>query len=409
MGMALDSFGNVYVVGYSTNSDGNDDMVIWKYKSNGSLDTSFGFPDGFVIHGNAAGGNSDDRGSDIALDLLGNIYVVGYSVNADAQANKDMVIWKYKSDGSLDTTFNTTGIVVHHNAAGGSSDDEGSEIALDDAGNIYITGYSNNGSNDDMVIWKYDNNGSLNTNFGSNGLVVDDSAALGNASDRGNDIALDDVGNIYVVGYSFNIAGNKDMIIWKYDNNGSVDTNFGSNGIVVDNSAAGGDSFDEGIGMALDSLGNIYITGYSNNSAANRDMIIWKYDNNGSVDTNFGSNGIVVYANSTGTNDANGNGIVLDSLGNIYVAGWSSNTNDNPNDINFPNDNDMAIWKYTSNGTLDSTFGAGGIVTDHNAAGGNEADHGNGILLDTLGNIYVTGWSTTTVNVTNDMVIWKYK
>jgi uncharacterized delta-60 repeat protein len=148
----VDSSGKIYVTGYSRNSSGNDDMVIWRYNSNGSLDTSFG-NNGIVVHHNAAGGNSDDVGRSIYVDNTGKIYVTGYSRNSSD--NKDMVIWRYNSDGRLDTSFNGTGIVVHHNASGGNSYDEGNSIYVDSSGKIYVTGYSYNFINAAMVIWKY--------------------------------------------------------------------------------------------------------------------------------------------------------------------------------------------------------------------------------------------------------------
>ena len=65
-----------------------------------------------------------------------------------------MVIWRYNSNGSLDNTFGNNGI-VHHNTAGGNDWEEGRSIYVDSNGKIYVTGLSWNGSNDDMVIWKY--------------------------------------------------------------------------------------------------------------------------------------------------------------------------------------------------------------------------------------------------------------
>ncbi|MGB9613274.1 MAG: SBBP repeat-containing protein, partial [Candidatus Margulisiibacteriota bacterium] len=58
-------------------------------------------------------------------------------------------------DGTLDTSFSSTGYVVHNNAAGGNGDDWGFSITTDSSGRILVAGYSYNGSNDDMVIWRY--------------------------------------------------------------------------------------------------------------------------------------------------------------------------------------------------------------------------------------------------------------
>ena len=119
----------------------------------GVLDTSFNGT-GFVVHRNAAGGNSHDYGKSIYVDSNGKIYVTGASMNRNS--NYDMVIWRYNSDGNLDNTFGNNGIVVHDNAAGGNGNDRGYSIYVDSTGKIYVTGSSRNSSyNQDMVIWKY--------------------------------------------------------------------------------------------------------------------------------------------------------------------------------------------------------------------------------------------------------------
>ena len=203
------------MTGYSVNASGNKDMVIWRYNSDGMPDTSFN-TDGIVVHHAAAGGNGDDVGLSLALDANGRTLVTGYSVNASG--NKDMVIWRYNSDGMPDTSFDTDGIVVHDSAAGGNGDDEGISLALDADGKILVTGYSVNASGKrDMVIWRYNPDGSLDSNFDTDGIVVHDSAAGGNDHDEGRSMTVDFDGKILVTGYSLNVSSNKDMTIWRYN------------------------------------------------------------------------------------------------------------------------------------------------------------------------------------------------
>jgi uncharacterized delta-60 repeat protein len=190
-------------------------MVIWRYNSNGRLDSNFG-NGGIVVHDNAAGGSGNgfitsDYGNSIYVDSNGKIYVTGSSYNG---SNADMVIWRYNSNGTLDSSFGNNGIVVHHNAAGGDGFDEGKSIYVDNTGKIYVTGCSSNGITYDMVIWRYNSSGSLDTSFGNNGIVVHHNAVFGN-SFWGNSIYVDNNGNIYVTGHSWN-GINNDMVIWKY-------------------------------------------------------------------------------------------------------------------------------------------------------------------------------------------------
>ncbi len=246
--------------------------------SEGVLDTSFNGT-GFVVHDNATGSNSYDVGNSIYVDRNGKIYVTGSSWNSSSK--NDMVIWRYNSDGSLDNTFGNNGIVVHHNAAGGNDRDEGNSIYVDNTGKIYVTGYSENSSNDDMVIWVYNSDGSLDNTFGNNGIVVHHNAAGGNSHDVGNSIYVDSNGKIYVTGYSVNSGDNLDMVIWKYNSDGTLDTSFNPTGttpgIVVHDNAAGGNYNDVGYSIYVDNNGKIYVTGSSKNSSGNYDMVIWKY------------------------------------------------------------------------------------------------------------------------------------
>jgi uncharacterized delta-60 repeat protein len=177
--------------------------------------------------------------------------------------------------GVLDTTFDEDGILVHNNAAGGNDYDKGNSIYVDSTGKIYVTGNSYNGNNTDMVIWRYNSDGTLDNTFGNNGIVVHDNATGGNSYDEGNSIFVDSIGKIYVTGGSWN-GSNYYMVIWRYNSDGTLDNSFGNNGIVVHHNAAGGNSFDYGNSIFVDSNGKIYVTGYSY-SFINTAMVIWKY------------------------------------------------------------------------------------------------------------------------------------
>jgi uncharacterized delta-60 repeat protein len=393
----VDNNGRIYVTGYSYNGrDG--DMVLCRYNSDGSLDKTFGNK-GIVVAHNAAGGNSEDVGKSIYVDNKGRIYVTGFSVNSNRDG--DMVIWRYNTDGSLDKTFGNKGIVVAHNAAGGNRNDVGESIYVDSNGKIYVTGYSRNSNRDgDMVLCRYNSDGSLDKTFGNKGIVVAHNAAGGNSLDGGNSVYVDSNGKIYVTGFSVNSNRDGDMVIWRYNTDGSLDKTFGNKGIVVAHNAAGGNDWDEGNSIYVDSNGKIYVTGFSLNRSRNYDMVIWRYNSDGSIDKTFGDAGVIVDHDATGGkgNDV-GNSIYVDSNGRIYVTGFSINRNGN---------RDMVIWRYNSNGTLDNSFGNGGIVVHHNAAGGKGNDVGNSIYVDSNGKVYVTGYSVSR-NGDKDMVIWKYK
>ncbi|MCP4270880.1 MAG: hypothetical protein GY781_02785 [Gammaproteobacteria bacterium] len=306
-GIALDNAGNIFVTGFNGSyaSGTTFTMMIWKYLPNGTLDTSFG-SNGMVSNINA-------RAASIVLDSSNNIYVTGVSLGANST---DMAIWKYQSDGTADITFGTSGFVDH--TIYGLGQDVGNSISLDSSGNIYIAGYSLGANSTDMAIWKYDSTGTLDTSFNTDGYVVHNDAAGGNGVDQGNGMTLDGSGNIYVTGSSS--LSNYEMVIWKYDNTGQLDTSFDTDGIFVNGNAGGGNGHDLGYGITLDDSGNIFVTGYSR--ATNNDLAIWKLKSDGTLDSTFGTAGIVINDSGTGGNSGDmGLDIMLDNSGNIYVVG----------------------------------------------------------------------------------------
>lgn len=304
-------------------------------------------------------------------DALGNTRTISYDLN-----------FTTGSAFELDTFTNLT--------YDGSNTDRGNGVATDSAGNIYVTGFISNGTDNDMAIWKYKSNGELDTTFGSNGVVKHYNAAGGNSHDYGNSITLDASGNIYVAGNSMNNSSNYDMVIWKYTSAGVLDTdNFRIyDGYVVYQNNLGNDF---GNAITIDSSNTIYVAGsvYTQNwdlcatfTYNSDDMAIWKYD---SIGNQIGTT--ITYDRDTWNyldyDNEKATSIALDASGNIYVSGNYNGTYSGTG---------MRVWKYDDNGTLyDSKTVANSVA--------------NAVALDSANNVYITGSNT---NNFGDMAIWKY-
>lgn len=366
----------------------------------GGLDVAFNSPNGFLVQNNAAGGNGDDLGNAVAVDSLGRILVTGSS--ATMGGTTDMVVWRFNADGTLDTTFNGAGIVVYDNTAGGSGDDSGKAVTVDSLDRILVTGSTTSAGNRDMVAWRFNDDGTLDTTFNSAGFVMYDNTAGGSGADSGNAIAIDSQARILVTG-STTSAGNRDMAVWRFNADGTVDYGFNKgSGIFVHSGAAGGTGDDAGNAIAIDSSRRIVVVGSSTNSTGNTDMVVWRLKDDGSLDTTFSSDGTVVLSGaawwSTDGSDS-GYAVAIDSQGRILVAGTSTNS--------VAGNNDMVLSRLTATGALDTTFNGSGIVTKNGAAGFNGDDSGNAIAVDSQG-ILVTG-SSTNSSGNKDMVLWRFK
>ena len=403
---------SIYAAGVSYNGT-NVDMAVWKYNSNGLIDTSFNPGFGYSTHDNAAGGSDADYGRAVALDSGGRVFVAGYSM---AAAGNDMALWCYTPGGILDTTFNNSGaipgIVTHHNAAGGNSADSAYGVVVDNSGKIIVVGNSFNSSwNSDMVIWRYNLDGTLDTSFNSGGaipgIVVHHNAAGGNSSDQAFAVTIDINNKIVVTGYSYNPDGNADLAIWRYNTNGTLDTSFNPGGVIPGIVTLDGPGIgtDYGYSIVTDGVGNIYVTGMTDvlpDASINYDMIVCKYLNNGSLDNSFNPAspvpGVFTHGSAAGGigNDY-GAGIKLDASGRVVVSGYGTNGTDN----------DMILWRLTTAGVLDTDFDDDGILISGNAAGGSGNDHGMNLVVGADGSILVAGESRN-VSLNNDMTLWKY-
>ena len=221
-------------------------------------------------------GNSRDVARSLQLDKLGNIYIAGFSY---ANGSSDFAVIKLTPFGVLDPSFGANGKVVID--ISGNSYDDGYSLQLDNIGNIYIAGLSNENDGDFAVI-KLTPVGDLDPSFGANGKVVIDIS--GNSVDVARSLQLDNIGNIYVAGSSYENYSS-DFAVIKLDPNGVLVTSFGANGkVIIDFS---GNSDDEGYSLQLDKLGNIYVAGssYLNGS---HDFAVIKLKPNGNLDNTFG-------------------------------------------------------------------------------------------------------------------------
>ncbi|MBN1898508.1 MAG: SBBP repeat-containing protein [Spirochaetes bacterium] len=397
-GIVIDASGRYLITGQSDNSGGNYDMVLWRINPGGSLDTTFNSK-GWVTHHNAAGGGTYDMGSAVAVDSTGRIVVAGGSIGT----GWDMAVWRFNPDGAFDTNFGTNGgWVTHNNAGGGNSHDIGYDVAIDTNGRIFIAGYSDGGATDDMALWCFASNGTLDTNFGTNkGWVTHHNAAGGNANDQGYAVAIDTIGRILVAGESGRAGNNYDMTIWRYNPDGSLDTTFSNKGWVTHHNAAGAFNNDVAEDIFIDANDKILTTGYSDGSGTDKDMVIWRFNPDGSRDLTFNSNnGWIVHHNAAGgVGYDRGYGITVNSDGKVLVSGTSLGTGG-------MFDGEMVIWRYNANGTLDTTFSnKGWIVNDCSSAG--TGNSGQDIITDSSGKILVAGMSAQSLG-TFDMVIWKF-
>lgn len=244
----------------------------------------------------------------------------------------------------------------------GNGNDMGHGIAVDSSGNSFVCGKAQLATTV-MDIWltKYDVSGNLQwTKTLDSGF---------NKNEQCNKVSLDSSGNIYVAGYYFSVnsASNSDMWLRKYDSGGNT---------VWTHTYAGASNLHDQINdVVVDGSGNVYITGFTQvGSIDNTDMFVRKIDSSGNTVWTGTYNGAMSLLDY-------GYGIALDSDGNVYVAGSSTDGIDE-----MWTHQDILIRKYNNSGAVQWTKTLNGPVDLDDVA--------NAIVLDASGNIYVTGYMT---------------
>jgi uncharacterized delta-60 repeat protein len=345
--VALQPDGRIVVAGFSSNGS-NNDFALVRYNVDGSLDTSFD-GDGRVTTDFSP---YDDWGCSVALRSDGKIVVAGY-------AGGEFAVARYNPNGSLDTSFGVGGKVT---TVVGSASSEGCSVALQSDGKIVVVGECWNGSNRDFAVVRYNTNGSLDTAFGTGGMVT---TAIGVSNDYAYSVALQADGKIVVAGHSYNGA-NDDFALVRYNADGSLDASFGVGGKVT---TAFGSAGDFGYSVALQSDGKIVVAGRGGSSF---DFALARYNANGSLDTSFDGDGKVT--TNLGADDR-GYSVAFQSDGKIVVAGASAP--------------DLALVRYNVSGSLDTSFGGDGKVT----ANLGFDDTAYGAVIQSDGKIVVAGES----------------
>ena len=411
--IAVDAQGSAYIIGSSTSPDypgttrgqtfGSQDIVVAKLNATGSA----------IVWATYLGGSSVDVGLAIAVDAQGNVFGGGSTASTNFPVS-DSAVQRVLSGGSAVTD----GVVFRLNAngstlawstyLGGAQSDEVRGLAIDGVGAVYVTGRTDS---TDFVNTNRENlpprggGDAFVTKLNATGSAVEYSLLLGGfALDLGNGIAVDAAGAAYVVGESrsdnfpttegaLQVArrGGSDAFLAKVRADGS--------GLAY-STYFGGEAQETGMAVAVDTLGNAYITGqtysadmpvtfnaYQRTAALTPDAFVVKISPQGSS---------VFYSTYLGGDaDDIGLSIAVNRIGEAHVAGQT-------NSANFPLRNDGPLPSAPLAGGYDGfltklNFG-GSLVIFATHVGGTGTDSLNGIALDNAGRIWGAG-STDSTNL----------
>ena len=339
--LLVQSDGRLIAVGTASEGSPNSDFALARYNPDGSLDSSWGGTGKVTTD---LFGNTDFAFAAV-LQPDGKVVAVGETF--DPATGLDFALARYNRDGSLDASFGTGGKVKTDFFG---NFDQAFAAALQPDGKIIAAGfvYNPDAAHSDFALARYNRDGSLDTSFGSGGKVVTD---FFNGPDDAFAVAIQADGKIVLAGESSNDPRFMTMFaLARYNSDGSLDTSFGSGGKVTTRVG----SFSLANDVVIQPDGKIIAAGYgvSGDGRLGVDIALVRYNPDGSLDAGFGSGGVV-------TRDVFGRSDVVRAVtlqrdGKIVVAGET--------DLGSANI-DVIVARFTTSGSLDPTFGSGGIVT----------------------------------------------
>jgi uncharacterized delta-60 repeat protein len=345
--MTIQSDGKIIVVGEGSFGTFNWDFAVVRYNTNGTLDTTFG-GSGIVITQLTV---NYDGAFSVAIQADGKIVVAGSHSNCFCINNSSFAVVRYNPNGTLDTSFNGTGkVITQVNSSWGYA----KSVAIQADGKIVVAG---NSGNYNFAIVRYNVDGSLDTTFNGTGKVITPGGSGANS------VAIQADGKIIA-------AGSSPFTLVRYNTDGTLDTSFNGTGKVITSVGNAGSGAEE---LAIQPDGKIVAAGYA--VGANNDFAFVRYNPNGSLDTSFGGTGKIIIP--IGNSFDYAYSVAIQADGKIVAAGSSSNNSGS----------DFAVVRLNPNGSLDTTFNGTGKVTT--AFGGQDFAVATAIQAD--GKIVVAG------------------
>ena len=304
-------------------------FALARYNTDGSLDNTFGT--GGIVTTAIPSSTMDGAGA-VAIQSDGKIVAAGYTLNTTA----DFVVIRYNANGTPDTNFDSDGIAI---APVGAVHDFGSAVLIQADGKIVVAGYANIGTTNNFGLVRFNASGSLDNTFDTDGVTI---TTFGTTASAIKSIAVQTDGKIVAVG-----TGGDSFALARYNSNGSLDNTFDVDGKITSDAGTGKS-------VVLQTDGKMVIA-----VEANKVFGLVRYSADGTLDNTFGSSGKVI---TQFIGDAVPSSLVVQPDGKI-IAGGSSYT-----PTSFA---DFALARYNTNGSIDNTFGTGGKLYTEMGSGTN--------------------------------------
>jgi uncharacterized delta-60 repeat protein len=281
--VAVQANGKIVAAGERCSNSNICDVALARYNSNGSLDTTFS---GNGKQTSDFGGGDNGAYGGLTIQSNGKIVVAGHMWNG---TDNDFAVYRYLSNGNLDTTFSGDGMV--NIGFGAGRQDYALDLVIQSDGKIVVIGYTGDASNNNnnFAVARLNTNGSLDHTFSGDGRQITNMGG----DDYAYSVALQTDGKMVAVGEKFAIPGTglSYFALARYNTDGSLDTTFNGTGRKVFSFTSG--AYSQAVDVLVQSDGKIVAMGTADNGfgTGSLDFALVRLNTNGSFDTTFSGNG----------------------------------------------------------------------------------------------------------------------
>lgn len=403
--VATDSAGNIYVSGFTDSinfpqvnasqpmlAGGRQDAFVVKLDPTGTQ----------VLYSTYLGGDGQDNSTGIAVDDAGNVYITGFTDSTDFPVRNALQPAKRGEFNAFVVKLDPAGAILGSTLFGGSASDYASSIAVDSAGNVYFAGIATSPDLPVTSAVQQATGGIVDTfvaKIDSSGTRLLYSTYLGGVSmDVASSIAVDSAGNAYVTGLTSSTdfrtvnplqashgGGLFDAFVIKLDPSGTR---------IIYSTYLGGSGDDRAFRIAVDSNGSVYLTG--DTDSANFPVVNAAQQKPGGLSDAFvvklnASGNQLVYSTYLGGGGIDGGAsIAVDTSGSAYVTGFTASAD-------FPTSRPpQPIFGGAYDGFVAKLIPAGAALDYSSYLGGHGIDSVFGVAADASGNAYVMGVTDST-------------
>ncbi len=382
-GTAVQEDGKIVVVG-TVQKDDYYDIAVWRLNTDGSLDKSFGDAGRVITDLGAA----VDTATAVAIQPDGKIVVAGSTGDGLPENTttviSDFALLRYLDDGRLDTSFGAGGRII---TQAGTGVDVATAVGIQADGKLLVSGWARNGTHNDFAVARYTVNGGLDAGFGTKGITLVD---FSKSDDQAYGLALQPDGGIVLAGFTETKNG-YDTALVRLTAEGKGDSKFGKSGKATLALVAKGDDAASSVVLLPD---NKILVGGAAQVGQFNDAMLARVKQDGTLDTQFGVNGIALLDLAEAGQNTNDTilTMALQPDGKIIAGGSrekiSITKDKDDNEIITVVGRDSALIAFNPTGTFYTGFGTAGVVKFDLGVGDNGVD---GLALQEDGGIVATG------------------